>query len=123
MLLGENPLCSSQKDLPKLPRLDHTAAMSLGSPLDRAGLASLHPDKPGQTWTLLLKLHLPEHLELLLCDPSVHCQPNLHLTCAGCEHVEEQQHQARGAAWEMFFVHLALQLMQYFEAAAEMLTV
>ncbi len=86
--------------------------MKLASPLDRAGLACPYPDKPGQTWWLLLELHLPEHQDMLL----------LHLTCAGCEDVEEQQHQARGAAWEMFFVHLALQLMRCYEAAAEMLT-
>ncbi|KAA6418040.1 MAG: hypothetical protein FRX49_12040 [Trebouxia sp. A1-2] len=60
--------------------------MRLGSPLDRAGLAALHPDMPG------------------------------------CEHVEEQQHQAQGAAWEIFFLSPALPLMRCFEAAAKMLT-
>ena len=84
----------SQNDLPKLPRLDHTAAMKLASPLDRAGLASPHPEKPGQMCLLLLELHLPEHVEVLLCEASAHCQPKLHLTRAGCEHVEEQQQQA-----------------------------
>ncbi len=56
--------------------------MKLASTLGRAGLASPYPDKPGQTWLLLLELHLPEHLEGLLCEPFVHCQPNLHLTHA-----------------------------------------
>lgn len=109
MLHGKNLLCSSQKDLPKLPRRDHTAATKLASLPDRAGLASPYPDKPGQMCLLLLELHLRERREVLLCDVSALCQPNLHLTRAGCGHAEEQQ--TEWAAWEIVCLHLPLQVM------------